>query len=154
MLFFLCNIFSLFSYVGGVLISNLSSMLLIDDMYAFGFSANYNTRGPFTIPFLICSDLLNCPRSDDTIVITTEMAKTASKLFSPSNSSQKPPFFAVLMYSLYDHPRYFKFNRKHKQYCTRFKTIFRFLMITFLGKIRGSRSVPVQLFLYYFILLK
>ena len=29
-----------------------------------------------------------------------------------SNSSQKPPFFAALMYFLYGHPRYFNFKRK------------------------------------------
>ena len=43
------------------------------------------------------------------------MAKTASKLFPLSNSSQKLPFSAVLMYSLYGHPRYFKFKRKYQQ---------------------------------------
>ena len=39
------------------------------------------------------------------------MAKTVSRPFSLSNSSLKPPFFAVLMYSLYDHLGYFKFIR-------------------------------------------
>ena len=38
------------------------------------------------------------------------MAKTGQKSFSLGNSSQKPLFFAVLMYSLYSHPRYLKFN--------------------------------------------
>ena len=57
------------------------------------------------------------------------MTKTASKLFSLNNSSQKPPFFAVLMYSLYGHPRYFKFKRKYQQYGPHFQTIFPFLMI-------------------------
>ena len=36
------------------------------------------------------------------------MAKTVSKSFLLSNSSKKLPFFAVLMYALYGHPRYFK----------------------------------------------
>ena len=43
------------------------------------------------------------------------MTKTASKSFSLSNSSQTP-FFAVLMYALYGHPRYFKFKRKYQQF--------------------------------------
>ena len=34
--------------------------------------ANYNTREAFTIIFFICSDLLNCLRSVDTIVIKTK----------------------------------------------------------------------------------
>ena len=40
---------------------------------------------------------------------------TASKSFPLSNSSQKLPFFAVLVYSLYGHPKYFKFKRKYQQ---------------------------------------
>ena len=51
-----------------------------------------------------------------------------SKSFSLSNSSQKPPFFAVLMYSLYGHPRYFKFKRNYQQYAPCFQTIFPFFM--------------------------
>ena len=34
---------------------------------------------------------------------------------SLSNPSQKPQFFAVLMYSLYSHPRCFKFKQKYQQ---------------------------------------
>ena len=56
------------------------------------------------------------------------MAKTASKSFSLSNSSQKLPFFAVLIYALYGHPRYFKFKRKYQQYGACFQTTFPFLM--------------------------
>ena len=48
--------------------------------------------------------------------------------FSLSNSSQKLPFFAVLMYALYGHPGYFKFKRKRQQYGPCFQTIFLFLM--------------------------
>ena len=44
------------------------------------------------------------------------MIKTVSKSFSLSNSLQKPSFFAVLMYSPYGNPRYFKFKRKYQQY--------------------------------------
>ena len=50
----LCNFCSFFSYVGGVLVTNLFSLLLI----YFGYSANYDTRGAFVIIFLICSSLM------------------------------------------------------------------------------------------------
>ena len=57
------------------------------------------------------------------------MAKTASKSFSLSISSQKPPFFTVLMYSLYGHLRYFKFKQKYQQLARPcFQTIFSFLL--------------------------
>ena len=75
LLLFLCNFCSFFSYVGGVLVINLFSMLLIDIFWLFSklkHKANYNRRGAFVKIFLICSDLLNCLRSVSTIVITTE----------------------------------------------------------------------------------
>ena len=56
------------------------------------------------------------------------MAKTASKSFSLTNSSQKSSFFAVLMYALCGHHRYFKFKGKYQQYGPCFQTIFPFLM--------------------------
>ena len=56
------------------------------------------------------------------------MAKTGSKSFSLCSSSQKSQFFAVLMYALYGHPRYFKLKRKYQQYEPCFQTIFPFLM--------------------------
>ena len=45
-----------------------------------------------------------------------------------SHSSQKPTFFAVLINSLYGHPRYFKFKQKYQQYGPCFQTIFPFLI--------------------------
>ena len=41
---------------------------------------------------------------------------------------QKPTFFAVLMYFLYDHSRYFNFKRKYQQYGPHLQTVFPFLM--------------------------
>ena len=41
---------------------------------------------------------------------------------------QKATIFAVLMYSLYSHPRYFKFKWKYQQCKPCFQTIFLFLM--------------------------
>ena len=40
------------------------------------------------------------------------MAKTASDSFLLSNSWQKSPFFAVLMYALYNQPRLFQVQAK------------------------------------------
>ena len=50
------------------------------------------------------------------------------KVISRSNSSQKPLFFAVLIYFLYSHPRYFKLKQKYQQYGPCFQNIFPFLM--------------------------
>ena len=100
LLLFPCNYSSFFSYVGDLLVTNRFPLLLMIGIFW----------------------LLN--------------------LFSPSNSLsvkkifhsiihsfiQKSPFFAVLMYSLYDHPRYFKFQRKYQQHGPCFQTIFPFLM--------------------------
>ena len=90
---FLCNFCRFFSCVGamfgGVLVTNLFSLLLI--YIYFGYSANYNTRGAFMIIFLICSNLLNWLRIVDTIAIQQKVAETASKSFSLSNSSQNAP---------------------------------------------------------------
>ena len=54
------------------------------------------------INFLMSRDILNC-FSVGGIVMTKE---SASNSFSLSSSSQKSPFFAVLMYVLYSHPRF------------------------------------------------
>ena len=56
------------------------------------------------------------------------MARAASKPFSLSNFPQKPLFFAIFMYPLYGHPRYFKFKQKYQQYGPCFQTMFPFLM--------------------------
>ena len=78
--------------------------------------------------FLICSDLLNCLRSVGIMAKQQKVAKAASKSFSLSNFSQRPPFFAVLMYALYGQPRYLKFKRKYQQYGPCSQTVLSFLM--------------------------
>ena len=57
-----------------------------------------------------------------------KVAEATSKPLSLSNSSQKSSFFAVLMYALYGHPRYFKFKRKYQQYGPCSQTILLFFM--------------------------
>ena len=49
-----------------------------------------------------------------------KVAKTTSKSLSLSNSSQKLPFFAVLMYALYGHPRYFNSTARVSRLSFRF----------------------------------
>ena len=61
-------------------------------------------------------------------------AKTASDSFSLSNSSLNLPFFVFLMYALYGHPRYSKFQQKYQQCAPCFQTIFPFLMTMLLLK--------------------
>ena len=94
LLLFLCNFYSFFSYVRGALVTRTFCHCYW--LIYFVYSANYNTRGAFVIILLICSDLLNSLESVGTIAITTEMVKTASKLFSLSNSSLKSPFLRFL----------------------------------------------------------
>ena len=85
LLLFLCNFCSFFIRRRSP--SNQSFLLLL--MICFSYAANYNTRGAFVIIFLTSSDLLNHLRSVGTIVVTTEVAETASKSFSLRNSSLK-----------------------------------------------------------------
>ena len=46
----------------------------------FGYSAKYNTPRAFEIDFLICSDLLNCLRNAESIVIRTESGYNSLKV--------------------------------------------------------------------------
>ena len=81
------------------------------------------------------------------------MAKTGQKSFSLGNSSQKPLFFAVLMYSLYSHPRYLKFNGIYQQHDPCSQTIFPFLM-TMVIQSMDTRAVKRNVFLVITILIK
>ena len=72
---FLCNFCCSFSNVRGVLKCKSSTFIHCYWLIYFGYLTNNNTRGAFVITFLICSDLLNCLRRVDTIVITTVAKK-------------------------------------------------------------------------------
>ena len=106
---FSVQLLQLFSYAGGVLVIKQPTFFIVIDWCVLAIQQT-NTRGAFVIIILICSNLLNCIRSVGAIVIT-ECGKTASKSFSLSSSSQKPPFF-----TLYGHSRYFRFKRKYQHY--------------------------------------
>ena len=90
--FSLCNFSSFFSYVGGILITNHFSLLLIE-RYILTIQQIITHEEHLRHFFLICNDLLNCLRSLGTMVITTQLAKTASNSFSRSYSSQKVTIF-------------------------------------------------------------
>ena len=122
LLFFLCNFCSFFSNVGGVLVTNLFSLLFID---------RYILAIQEIITMSFCDILFNLQRSSELSQKRWHHGHNKRKwLKHPQchNSSQKPPFFAVLMFSLYDHPRYFKFKQKYQQCDPCFQTIFPLLM--------------------------
>ena len=75
LLFFPCNFCSFFSYVGGVLVTNLFSLLLI-----VKYILAIQQIIAFVILFLICSDLLNCLRSVGTMVMTTESGSNSLRV--------------------------------------------------------------------------
>ena len=65
--------------------------------------------------FLVCNDFLNCLRRVDTIVVTTESDLNNLKVVSTTKffiEKIKAAIFAVLIYSLYDNSRNFKFKQK------------------------------------------
>ena len=108
LLFFLCNFSTFFRNVGGILVTNHFSLLL-----------------------------------NDRYILAIQQIITHKELYTPwhHNHNNKPQshfdwaiphkshhFFAVLMHALYDHPRYFKFQRKYQQHGPCFQTIFPFLM--------------------------
>ena len=99
--FFLCN-FNRFlvTYVRDILVTNHFSLLLID-RYILAIHQIINICHSFSsvVIFWTVSEAL-APWSKQ-----QKVAKTTSKLSSLSNSSQKPSFFAVLMYALYGHLR-------------------------------------------------
>ena len=140
LLFFLYNFCSFFSYVGGVLVTKLFSLLLTD-RYIFGYSANYNTWGAFVILFLI---FWTASETLTSWSLQQKAAKIASESFSLGNSSWKLPFSPVLMYTLYGDPRYFKFNRKYQQYGPCFQTIFSFLWLWPITAFRSVNSLGLN----------
>ena len=105
---FLGNFCSFFSYVGGALVANLFSLLLIDIFLLFRKLSHEEHLWEL---FWSVAFFWTATEALATQSWQQKLAKTASKSFSLSNSSQKLPFFPVLMYSLYSHPRYFKFKQ-------------------------------------------
>ena len=87
--------------------------------------ANYSAQGAFVIIFFTCSDLLNCLRSICNVAIRTRQHQSH---LHEKKSSLQAAIFAVLMYSLYGHPRNFKFKQKYQQNSPLFQTILPFLM--------------------------
>ena len=115
---------SFFSYNGCVLSKQSFLFLLL--LICCGY-ANYSAQGAFVIIFFTCSDLLNCLRSICNVAIRTRQHQSH---LHEKKSSLQAAIFAVLMYSLYGHPRNFKFKQKNVNKTARFsRPSFRFLWL-------------------------
>ena len=113
-LFFLCNFCSFFSYVTGVLVTNLFTLLLID-RYILAIHQIITHKEHLGYSFWSVAIFWTTSEALTPWSLQQKVPKTTSKSFSLSNSLKKSPFFSVLMYAMYDHPRYFKFKRKHQK---------------------------------------
>ena len=111
LLFFLCNFRSFFSYVGCTLITNFFSLLLID-RYILAIQQIITHKEHLRYSFWSVAIFWTASEALAPWSQQQKVAKTTSKSLSLSSSSQKSPFFAVLMYVLYSHLRYFKFKWK------------------------------------------
>ena len=92
LLYFLCNFWSFFSYVGRFLVTNL--------LHCYWLILKYNTRGTFVIIFLICSDLLHCLRGVGTMFITTESGYNSLKVIFTKQSLTKTTIFLLFWCAL------------------------------------------------------
>ena len=79
LLFFLCNFSSLFSYVGGIPVTNHVS-LFIDLQVIFWLFSKLKYIRSICDTLLICRDLMNFLRSLDTMVITIESDQKSLKV--------------------------------------------------------------------------
>ena len=87
LLSFLSNFSSFFSYLDSILVHCNQSFFTATDWWVyFGHSPNHNTQRAFAILFLICSDLLNCLRYYETMVIKQKVVKPAPDIISPSEN--------------------------------------------------------------------
>ena len=100
-----------FSYAGGILVTNHFSLLLID-RYILAIQQIITYEEHLRYSFWSAAIFWTALEALAPWSQQQKVAKTTSKSLSLSNSSQKSPFFAVLMYVLYSHLRYFKFKRK------------------------------------------
>ena len=139
LLFFLWHLCSFFSYIGGVLVTKVSSLLLID-RYILTVQQIVTYEEQLRYSFWSVAILWTASEALASYSQQQKVVKTPSKLFSLSNSSQKPPFFSVLIYALYGHSRSFKFELKNQQYGPCFQTIFQFIM-TMLTCICSTRNI-------------
>ena len=130
----------LFSYVCGILVANHFSLLLID-RYILAVQQIITHEEHLWYSFWSVAIFWTASEALAPWSQQQKVAKTTSKSLSLSNSSQKSPFFTVLMYALYGHPRYFKFKRKYQQYGSCFQTIFPFLMTMLPLKMKYLRVV-------------
>ena len=125
--FFSLQLQQLFSYVRGILVTSHFSMFLID-RYILAIQKIITHEEHLQYSFWSVAIFWTASEPLALWSKQQKVAKTTSKSLSLINSSQKSPFFAVLMYALYGHARYFKFKQKYEQYGPCFQTVFPFLM--------------------------
>ena len=116
-----------FSYTGSIAVTNHFSLLLTD-RYILAIQQIITHEKHLRYSFWSVAIFGRVSEALAPWSQQQKLAKTTSESLSLSNSSQKSPFFAVLMYTLYGHPRYLKFKWKYQQYGPCFQTIFPFLM--------------------------
>ena len=95
LLFFLCSLCSFFSFVGGALVTNFFSLLLID-RYILAIQQVITHEEHLQYSFFICRDIVNCFRSIDTIVITTENGYNNFKVIFTKQFFTKATIFRCL----------------------------------------------------------
>ena len=116
-----------FSYTGGIVVTN-HFPLLLTDRYILAIQQIITHKEHLQYSFWSVAIFGRVSEALRPWSQQQKLANTTSESLSLSNSSQKSPFFAVLMYTLYGHPRYFKFKWKYQQYGPCFQTIFPFPM--------------------------
>ena len=115
LLSFLCNFSTFFSYIGGILVTNHFSLVLID-RYILAIQQTITHKEHLRYSFWSAAIFWTASEALGPWSEQQRVAKTALKSFWLSSSSQKSSFLTVLMYALYDHPRYSKVKRKYQQY--------------------------------------
>ena len=130
LLFFLCSFSGFFSYVGSILVTNHFLLLLID-RYILAIQKTITNY---------------CDTLWSVVIFWTSSDALPPEALALSNPFQKAPFFAVLMYALYGHRRYFTFKRKYQQYGPCFRLSLGFLYdVRFMNKVIILRKLHVTI---------
>ena len=111
LLFFICNFSSIISYVGGIPVTNYFSLI---SRYILAIQQIMTHKEHLWYSFWFIAIFWSASEALALWSQQQKLIKTTWKSLSLSNSSQKSPFFSVLMYALYGHPSYSKFKQKHQ----------------------------------------
>ena len=147
LLFFMCNFSICFSCVGGILVTNHFSLLVID-RYILAIQEIIIHQKHLRYSFWAAAIFWTALEDLAPWLQEQKVAKTTSKSLWLSNSSQKSPFllFTVTpdMYTLYGHPRNLKFKQKYQQWGPYFQTIFPFLITMFKFKLTFQNKISAS----------